>query len=460
VKQRGNWVIGLLAGVVSMTPGTALSASQSDLSAFHVYLNDGRVLHTFGECATLPTELVCVVKLGGGPVPESHDLLTVPRSLVDEARTTEYARALRAAQYGATRGEQEYAALTTDITRVLAELESSTDRDRRLGIAQVARKRLAGWSADHFGYKADETRQLVAMLDEVIAELRLAAGDRSFALDLVANVAPVETPPLLPVPAVTQALEAALLAAEDVTPVAAERLAILRSAHRVAGASPDADAALRARVATALEVDEALDRQFRALVQSVAARSDVAVQRGRPSAFPQLIREVNTTHARLGLRRPHETAALIRRLEREQELAREQQVAFVRWSQVRSRLFAYEVRVRPVFNAFEAHRHVLNALREGDAPRPSALDAAGRRVGALDGMLASLQPLPELAQVHAVLQSAVQMARHGLVLGQRLAVAPNSDIERTASSAVAGAEMLLAQARADLIVALNPRRVR
>src|SRR5690606_1197819 len=125
----------------------------------------------------------------------------------------------------------------------------------------------------------------------------------------------------------------------------------------------------------------------------------------------------------LDLRRPHETAAFIRRLEFERELAREQQLAFTRWSQVRTRLFAYEVRVRPVFDAFVTHRQVLDALRDGEPPRPSALDGAGRRAGALEAMLASLQPLPELAQVHSVLQSAVQMARQGLLLGQRLAVA-------------------------------------
>jgi hypothetical protein len=52
------------------------------------------------------------------------------------------------------------------------------------------------------------------------------------------------------------------------------------------------------------------------------------------------------------------------------------------------------------------------------------------------------------------------MAQQGLVLGERLTVADNAAIARNASSAITGAELLLDQARRDLVVALNPRKVR
>lgn len=424
-----------------------------------VFLHDGTVVFSHGECAALPGELVCVVRLEGGDGHVSHDLLTLPIARVDLERTMEYVRAVRAAHYGATRGEREFAELTASLARALEELRSSTDRDRQLGIALVARRRLASWSADHFGYRADETRDLVSLLDEVIAELRLAAGDRTFAFDLVATPPPAPPVPLRSSPSPDERLSAALAAA-GLTEVAAERLAILRSAQRAAAALPGVDATLRARVAAALDAEEALERRYRALIDEVTTRADEAVRRGRPAVVRQLLREVETRHVRLGGRRTREVAALTARLQIELEQAMAQQEAFARWTQIRAQLFAYEVRVRPVFGAWDHQRAVLEALRHGQPPRPAALDAAVRRFGSAEALLDSLRPLPELAASHALLQSAVRLARQGLTLGQRLAVAPNADIARNASAAVAGADLLVGQARADLIVALNPRRVR
>jgi hypothetical protein len=467
VKGMRTWAfvvvaVGALASAVltsAQSRSPQVPKSGSSLEVFRIFLNNGTVLNSHGQCATLPDELVCLVKLGGGDVAESHDVLTVPRVQVDEAKTTDYARALRTAAYGATRGDREYADLTADMARALGELESSTDRDRRLGIAQLARNRLATWSAEHYGFKAEETRQLVTLLDEVIAELRVAAGETKFSLDMVANLAPVPTTPLLPAPSVPQSLDAALAAAA-VTPVAAERLAVLRSAQRVALATPGLDPTLKARVARTLQTEELIERQYRALMQDAIARADVAVSRGRASVLQRLIQEVAEADQKLGARRAREMAAFGRRLDIELRLAKEQQAAFARWEEIKDQLFAYELRLRPLFDDWVTQRVVLREVRSGVTARASALDAAARRFSAIDATLGRMRPLPEVREVHALLRSAVQMTRQGLVLGQRLSVASNPDIARNASSAISGGELLLSQARAQLVVALNPRKVR
>jgi len=442
-----------------ISPSPHLPISLSPFSVFRVFLTDGRVVHSHGECAPLPDELVCVVKMGGGDVAETHDLLTVPITRVDMERTTAYARAVRAALYGATRGEREYAELTTDVARMLAELKASTDRDRRLGIAQVARRRLESWSGEHFGYRAAETRQLVSLLDEVIAELRVAAGETTFALDFAASLAPMEEIPTWPVPDLAESVEAALVAA-SVTPVAAERLALLRSAHRLTLQVPALDATLRSRVTATLRAEEAVEREYQALRADAIARADVAVRRGRASVMQRLIREVEERDVALGGRRPREMEAFKRRLTIELALATEQQAAFARWEQIKEPLLAYERRLRPVLDGWVSQRPVLRQLEARGVPSRSDLDRAVRRFIALESSLAALRPLPEVQEVHALFQSAVQMARHGLAMGQRLTVAANVDIAHNASSAVAGAELLLAQARRDLVPALNPRKVR
>lgn len=449
----GAFVLGLAALSSPAQP------VQPDLQTFRVFLTDGRVLHSHGECAELPEELVCMVKLGEAAVGESHDVLTVPLSRVDLARTHEYARALRAAHYGATRGEQEYAALTADLSRMLAELEASTDRHRRLGIAQVAQRMLAGWSPQHFGYKAEETRHLAGLLDEVIAELRIAAGETTFALDLVANPPPAAASPLLPAPSRDQAIAAALDAAA-VTPVAAERLTILRSVVRVTAKDPAVDPALRARASRELAAEEADERRYRTLMQDALARADVAVRHGRVSVLQRLIWEVDESDAALGARRPREMAAFRRRLEIELDLAREQHAAFERWERVKDQLLAYEVRLRPIFDQWVSRRPVLRAISSGRAVRRPDVETALRTFAGIEDSLRRLRPLPEVQPVHDVLRSAAQMARQGLLLAQRLTVADNLEVRRNASAAITGAELLLAQARADLVPALNPRRVR
>lgn len=445
--------LGMLGGI---HPPAHLPTRPSAQS--RIFLLDGRVLLTHGECARLPDELVCVVKLGGGEVAESFDLLTIPRAQVDEPRTTAYAQSVRAAHFGATRGEQEFAALTTDLTRVLAEIEKSDDRDRRLGIALMARVRLSNWSNDHFGYRAADTQRLVSMLDEVIAELRIAAGQSSFSLDFVASTAPAPPVPLLPAPSVSQSIEAALTAA-SLTPLAAERLALLRSAHRFALAA-SVDPRLRDRVAAALRREEAIERQYRTLFDDAITEADEAVRRGRPSDVERVIRAVAARDRQLGTHRPREIAAFTRRLDAELAQATAQQAAFARWAEVKSQLLAYERRLRPVLDAWVSQRPVLDTLREGQAPRRPALDRAARRFAMMESALTALHPTRELREVHALFRNAVQMARLGLSLGERLTVARNPDVAGNAASAIAGAELLLSQARTDLVPALYPRKVR
>jgi hypothetical protein len=276
---------------------------------------------------------------------------------------------------------------------------------------------------------------------------------------MVANVAPVGAVPLMAAPDVSQSIETAIDAAA-VTGVAAERLSLLRSAHRAAHATPGVDVTLRARVAAALDDEEAVDRRYRALMADAITRADVAVRHGRASVLQRLLREVAARDRALGTRRPREMAAFGRRLDIELALATEQQAAFARWAQVKDQLLAYELKLRPILDGWVSQRPVLRNLEDGIVPSPSAVDRALRRFAVLDRSLNALRPVAELREVHALLQSALQMARQGLLLGQRLTVAANSAIGRNASAAVAGAELLLAQARTDLVPALNPRRVR
>lgn len=438
-----------------------LSATQPapSLDVFRIFLHDGRVLSSYGEPARVEDDLIFVVSQGEKGGVEAHDLITVPVAKVNMERTLEYASALRAAKYGETRGEKEYQEFTADIARAMAAIEASDDKDRRIGIAQVARSRLMSWAEHHHGYRARDLGQLSSLLGEVIVELQAAKGISQFALDFVANVAPAPAVPLLTTPTASETVSMALAAA-SVTDVGVERIAVLKSASRVVAAMPDATEALRAEVGLALAEETAVETAYRTLFRTALTRADLAVRQGRPATVKRVIQDVQAGDAKLGHRRGSEMAITMRRLQSELGLAAEQRVALDRWARVKDQLLAYEVRVRPVLDGWRSQESALAAIRDRRRAGPGALDAAERRFGELDRMLIALRPPDELLDVHGVLRSAVLMARQALGIGRRLSVAANRELADNASSAVAGSEMLRERGLDDLVAALKPRAVR
>ena len=434
-------------------------AGSPALDVFRIFLRDGRVLASYGEFAQVDADLVFVVAQGQKGGVQTHDLVTVPVAVVDMERTTAYASALRMAEYAALRGEREYQALIADITRAIAALEASDDKDRRLGIAIVARRRLLAWSADHFGYRAAELRQIVSILDDVILDLQAATGTSQFSIDLVASVVPPAPVPLMTAPTPAETVAMALVAA-GATDVGVEKLALLRSANQVAESLPEADAVLRSEVARRLAEETAVDAAYRALLREALTRADTAVRQGRPAVIRRLILDVESRDAALGHRRPRDVAATLRTLWSESGLAVDQQLAFERWARVKDQLRAYEARVRSAQRAWTRHAPTLSAIKKGEPASPGKLDAAVRAFSELDRVLVSLQPPEELVEANGIFRSAVQLVQHGLVLGQRLAVAPNAELARNASSAMTGADLLHDAGVKSLTNALTPRRVR
>ena len=437
----------------------AIAPPEPSLDVFRIFLHDGRVLSSYGEPARVETDLVFVVSQGVKGGVEAHDLITVPIAKVNMERTLEYATALRAAKYGATRGEKEYQEFTADIARAMTAIEESDDKDRRLGIAQVARSRLQSWAESHYGYRAAELTKLTSMLGEVIVELQAAKGAAQFSLDFVANVAPPPPVPLMAGPSAADSIAMALAAA-SVTEVSAEKIALLRSANRVAMSMPDTPEALRAEVARALAEELEIDAAYRTLFTTAYTRADLAVRLGRPATVRRLIQDVEARDVKLGHRRPNEMVAAMRRLQSELNFAIEQAAAFERWTRIKKQLLAYELRLRPVISGWSSQEPALAAIRDRKRASPGAVDAAERRFGELDRVLIALRPPEDLEQVHDVLRSALMMARQGLLIGHRLTVAANRELADNASAALTGAEMLRSRAMEDLVKALGPRRVR
>ena len=188
--------IAVILLTAAVPQGPAIDAA----SMFRVFLMTGEALPSFGESAVVGDRVVFTIVVGDGSAKTALQLVSLPVATVDVSRTARYAESMRAARYAATHGEADYAAMTAEVERSVAQLTKIEDPKRRLAMAEEAKRRLLGWSQEHYSYRADDVQKLAGMFDEVIAELRAAAGESRFTFDLVAGSAAAQLEPLLPPP--------------------------------------------------------------------------------------------------------------------------------------------------------------------------------------------------------------------------------------------------------------------
>ena len=186
--------------VILVTAAVPQGQSIDAASMFRVFLMTGEALPSFGESAVVGDRVVFTIVVGDGGAKTALQLVSLPVATVDVSRTARYAESMRAARYAATHGEADYAAMTAEVERSVAQLTKIEDPKRRLAMAEEARRRLLSWSQEHYSYRADDVQKLAGMFDEVIAELRAAAGESRFTFDLVAGSAAAPVEPLLPPP--------------------------------------------------------------------------------------------------------------------------------------------------------------------------------------------------------------------------------------------------------------------
>src|SRR5262249_46575430 len=134
-------------------------------------------------------------------------LVSLSESVVDWPRTEAYAEAARARRFIDTRAEEEFSRLSEAVATTLNQVALTKEPARRLAIADQARRMLADWPAHNYAYRAADVAQLASLLDEVVSELRVAAGQSRFELNLVANTTPPPPVPMLPPPTLRESVE-------------------------------------------------------------------------------------------------------------------------------------------------------------------------------------------------------------------------------------------------------------
>ncbi len=289
----------LVCAAVLVNTSAARAASTS---LYRIFLLDGTTLTSYGEFARVADRVVFSMPIGSPGVAPDLQLVTIAQASVDWDRTDRYSESVRARRYAETRGEEDFALLTGRVVEALNQLALVKDPAERLAMAEEARRNLAQWPAQNYGYRARDVAQLSGSLDEVVSELRVAAGQSSFDLSLVANTTPPPPVELLPDPDFRESTEEAFAAARF-TSEPTERISLLRAIVE-ALADPAADggwaAALYARATTELTAELRTDKAYADLASTsiVAARAGAA--RGDVRGLQGIIERALTADDTLG----------------------------------------------------------------------------------------------------------------------------------------------------------------
>ena len=432
-------LFGVVDGVRARAPGALL---------FRIFLNDGTTLVSYGEFARVGDRVVFSVPLGDVTAEPTLQVLTISESLVDWTQTDAYATAVRATHYAETRGGDDFAILTGHVTAALNDIALTADPARRLAMAQEARRNLAAWPAANYNYKAAEVAQLVSIFDDVIAELRVEAGEGQFDLSLVARTLPPLPVVLMPAPDIQGSFElafrSALLAADP-----AERTSLLSTlsesigfAPRTAGwASP-----LRRRIGAALAAELKADKAYRSLSTSILARSESLRARADVRGLQALVAQALKADEALGRKRPGEIAALLATLDARLDGARRLRLERDARAMRLEALKDYRERIDAPLERLAQFRKWLESIRDLAGPEPKFLRPLGDRARLAHLELMSVTPPAEAQAVHGLLSAALHMTSQAAALRTNAVSSNDIKVAWDASAAAAGAMTLAERA--------------
>ena len=257
---------------------------------------DGSSFVSYGEFVKLDDNVIFSMPVGGAPDQPRLQVAMVKTRLVNWPKTDRYAASARYKRYAETRGEEDYLRLSNEVADVLNTIALTTDRAQALAVAERARATVAAWPQTHFGYRQNDIREIVSLLDQAISSLRAVGGGNPFELSLVAMAGPPDIEPVLGMPNVKEQLDQMMRLA-SVTTAPTERMALLQGALAlVTEAAPKLSATdatnYRTDVERAIREEVGVDKRYTDLSRRALDQADKAAQRADSSAIERIVTRV------------------------------------------------------------------------------------------------------------------------------------------------------------------------
>jgi hypothetical protein len=421
--------------------------------SYRIFLTDGTPLVSAGEFVRSDGRVVFSIPVGGPADPGALQVITLPDSVVDWDRTNRYADAVRHRRYAASQGEDDYLALSNKVARALSDMAFASDATSKVRIGEEIRRQLVAWPADHFGYRAADVRDLIAIVEESLTDVRAEAGEQSFDLNLVASIEP-PAEPLMPEPTVEESVRLAWLAsraADSSHERVSLQSAILVVLAKKRAAAPEPwirSAEQRAKASLAFEAR--LDRKYAELSSRTRSAAGTSASRGDVRAIESLMSDVRRQDDRLGRQRPDTVARLIDELTGALEVARNNRLALDRWHYRVENFGWYQRFIDGTVSRIAKHGPEFEAVRTLAGPSIKRLAGGDRDLAELEVSMLPVAPPPDLRATHDTLLASIRMLREAFRLRREALVAGDMTVAHNASAAAAGGWLLFDRVRANV----------
>jgi hypothetical protein len=442
---------------------SVVSAAGPEATLFRLFMLDGSVLVSYGEFVRLDDNVIFSTPVGGPPDQPNLQVATIRSALVDWPRTERYAASARYQRYAATRGEEDYIRLSNEVADVLNAIALSTDRQQALAIAEQARQTVAAWPQAHYGYRQDDIREILSVLDQAISSLRAVGGGNPFQLSLVAMASPPELEPVLGMPNVGEQIDQMMRLA-SLTTAPSERMAFLQSALGLVseggGTLPAAEALqYRKNVEKAIREELVVDKRYSDMSRRYMNQATRAAERADGKSIEKLATRVQKDDVRLGQKRPQVVEALNTSLQGKLADSRRLRLLRDQWTLRRDTYRQYQRSVGSSLLLLVKSTAALRAIRTLDGPNPEQLVVLKSQLSGGAARLERMRTPEYLRDVHERLIGAWRFAENAA--RARYDAISNADATAAweASSSAAGALMMLARVQEDLTTLLAPPRL-
>jgi len=439
-------------------------AFASDATLFRLFLLDGSVLVSYGEFARVDDRVVFSMPVGSRSEEPRLQVASVRAALVDWPRTERYSASARYQRYAQTRGEEDFRVLSNEVALALNDVALSSNRQQALALAEKVRRDVAEWPQSHYGYRANDIREIVAVLDEAISSLRASTGSgAAFELALVATS---EAPPLEPVlamPTPREQFDSIMHLANMST--SSDRVALLQAAMGLVSGSRaiivgSEASGLKRAVERDLRQELATDRQYAALSQRVMSQANDFAARAAINDIERLIAKISKEDAKLGQRRPEVIQSMNGAVQTQLIAARRLRLLRDQWLLRQSSYRAYQRSVASSILLLVKSQPMLDSIRRLDGPPPDRLLALRTQLSGGAERLERVRTPDYLRGINDLLVGTWRFADNAVRARVKAIEGGDSASAWEASSAAAGAIMMLTRVQSEIRDILEPPRLK
>ena len=446
-------VIGCLVAAVRPAAG-------ADVTLFRLYLLDGSVLTSYGEFARVNDSVVFSMPVGGRAEEPRIQITSVKAALVDWPRTDKYSASARFQRYAESQGEEDFRILSNEVAVALNDIALSSNRQQALQLAEQVRRTVADWPRTHFGYRQSDVREIVSVLDQAISSLRAASGSNSFELSLVAMAEAPELEPVAGMPSTRQQLDEIFKVASMST--GSERVALLQSGlaliSEASGMLSDAKE-LRRSAEQQIRQEYSTDRKYTAMSQKMVTQAKGYASRAAIGDIERLMTRLPREDAKLGNKRPDVVQATNTAMQSQLFAARRLRLQRDQWLLRQSAYREYQRSVGSSLLLLVKSENAIDAIRRLEGPPPDRLLALRQQLSGGAARLERLRTPDYLRGTHELLVGAWRFAENATRARYEAIEKTNPAAAWEASSAAAGALMMLSRVQSEIRSLLEPPRL-